>query len=273
QLTPTFTLSWPFSQSNPQGSLSTFGSPPTATFSAVQLDVGALLGDFAAPQLSKLHDLLKPLQPVFDALHTKLPVIGDGDTPYDLLNSIDPTLGSLVTLADDVNKLAQDVPGVVNALGGIKVNFNDFNLSGNGDLRSLATVDYANAAANLTTMVPTGVGQLFDFQNIEDQILANFPDPNSPTAQAVKGVLDFFNPNPQPPGIQLTLTFPVFSDPLTGVSDFLLGKADDLIRFDAEVHDQRDFSVSAITLPVLPAGIFADFSGHFNLDGSLVIAY
>src|SRR5262249_473165 len=188
QLTPTFTLSWPFSQSNPQGSLSTFGSPPTATFSAVQLDVGALLGDFAAPQLSMLHDLLKPLQPVFDALHTPLPVIGDGGTPYDLLNSIDPTLGSLVTLPDALNHLA---PGVVNALGGVKVNFNDFNLSGNGDLRSLATVDYANAGSHLTTMVATGVGQLFDFQNIEDQILANFPDPNSPTAQAVKGVLDF----------------------------------------------------------------------------------
>jgi hypothetical protein len=271
QLTTTFTLNWPFSQSNPQGSLSTFGSPPTATFSTVHLDVGALLGDFAAPQLSKLHDLLKPLQPVFDALHTKLPVIGSGDTAYDLVNSIDPTLGALVTLADDVNTLAQDVPGVVNALNGVKIDFGQFNLSGNGDLRSLLTVDYANAASNLTTMVATGVGQLLDFQNIEDQIVANVADPN--TQQAVKGVLDFFNPNSQPPGIQLTLTFPLFSDPLTGVSDFLLGKADDLVRFDAEVHDQRDFSVSAVTLPVLPAGIFADFSGHFNLDGSLVIAY
>jgi hypothetical protein len=273
QVTTTFTLSWPFSQSNPQGSLSTFGSTPTAQFSAIAVDVGTLLGDFAGPQLTKLRDLLKPLQPIFDALHTPLPVIGDGDTPFDLVNSIDPTLGSLVTLADDVNQLAQDVPGVVNALNGVKVNLGTFDLSGNGDLRSLATVDYVNAASNLTTLVATGVGQVFDFQNVENQILGNFADPNSPTALAVKGVLDFFNPNSQPPGIQLTLTFPVFSDPLTGVSDFLLGKADDLIRFDAEVHDQRDFSVTAITLPVLPVGIFADFGGHFNLDGSLVIAY
>src|SRR5262249_34431439 len=119
QLTTTFTLSWPFSQSNPQCSLSTFRSPPTATFSPLHPDQGPLLGAFPAPQLKKLHGCLKPLQTVFGALHAKLPVIGDGDTPYDLLNSIDPTLGSLVTLADDVNKLAQDVPGVVNALGGV----------------------------------------------------------------------------------------------------------------------------------------------------------
>jgi Ca2+-binding RTX toxin-like protein len=268
QLTTAFDMNWAFDHSDTKGPLTTFGgsaSPPTAQFSSIKVDVGDLLGQFAAPQLKKLHDLLQPLQPTFNALTQPLPVIGSAASA---LNQIDPTLGSLLTLATDVNQLTQDVPGVVNALNGVMADFGTFDLSGNGDLRNTMLnppVDDANATSHLTTLAASAVGKFVDFSTLEGEIVGKVP--------AAAGVLGFFDPNSQPQGIQLSLTFPVLSDPLTGVSDFLLGKADDLIRFDAEVHDQRHFSGLGVAGLGLPVGIVADFNGDLNLDGSLVLAY
>jgi Ca2+-binding RTX toxin-like protein len=273
QLSTTLNMTWPFAQSNPNGKPTEFGSPPAVSFDNIRVDVQANLSSFVEQDLNQFATLIAPLQPIINAFNAPLPILS-GVTPLTLLNDVDPTLGSLVELATDVNTLTNDIPGASGALNHFQLDLGSFKLTGNGDLRALPQIDYKNAAQNLSKLVGTGLKSL-TIQNVEDQIVQNLQssgtDPK--TIQSVKSIFDFFNPATQPAGLQFTLTFPLFDNAGAFVANLISGQAMDLVRFDAKVQDHRDISVGPLFLPFLPLGIGAGFSGSLDIDGSLGIGY
>jgi hypothetical protein len=273
-VTSDLNVAWDFSGANPLAAMPTqFGNKPTAAFNNFDLVVGPTFSSFAADLLNKAKTLLGPYMPIINALHTQLPVISDAGTAYDLLDNIDPNLAAFVTLAEDVNDLTTKIPQVVQALNAVSVQFGTFDLGGiNPDLRDPnAAPNYLGAGTSITNLVANGLGSL-SFKNIRDMVLGQITDPQAKSD--VAGVLDFFDPNNPNKPINFTLSFPFFDNTASSLTNLALGTGiNDLVTFSAAINDVRNFSVDAVTLPVLPVGAAAGFSGSYNIDGFVKIGY
>lgn len=65
-----FNLDWEFQLGQPVVA-------PTVGFSNVNLDLGSFVSDFLKPIVTKVNDIIKPFDPVLDALQTRIPVLSD----------------------------------------------------------------------------------------------------------------------------------------------------------------------------------------------------
>ncbi len=65
-----FSLDWTFQLGQPV-------TAPTAAFTNVNLDLGSFVSDFLKPIVKQVNDVIKPFDPVLDALQTRIPVLSD----------------------------------------------------------------------------------------------------------------------------------------------------------------------------------------------------
>lgn len=65
-----FNLEWNFELGQPV-------QTPDVSFSNVQLDLGSFISDFLKPIVNKVDEIIKPFDPVLDALQTRIPVLSD----------------------------------------------------------------------------------------------------------------------------------------------------------------------------------------------------
>ncbi|MBK7677462.1 MAG: hypothetical protein IPJ27_23445 [Candidatus Accumulibacter sp.] len=68
-----FNLVWNFAPEDPDLK----GAVPTIAFNDVRLNLGSFFSSFAGPVLGRLQEVLRPIQPVIDALNSRVPVLSD----------------------------------------------------------------------------------------------------------------------------------------------------------------------------------------------------
>jgi hypothetical protein len=269
-------------------------SAPQVAFNDVRFSLGALFSDVITPQfLTYVQDFTKPLQPLFDLLKARLPVLSDvvgHDLSLESLLEAGASQGlfgqysSLVDLATNlvdittfVNQISADGDQVMIDVGNFDVG------GGNVDLRDMGT---ATLPAVLKMLDPDQITTLTDPQkwqsvldnvgsvttDIKDQLDAiQNNHPNSPEAFAAHAAEQLL------PGsgntATVNLNFPFFDDPANGVFQILLGQDPDLMSFTAQfkLAAQEDAN-QLFGLSELP-GITFDFTNQVNLDAYFKAAY
>jgi hypothetical protein len=278
----TFALHWDF----------TDNAPPTAAFNDVSLSLGALFNDVISPQLlTYVQDFTKPLQPLFDVLKARLPVVSD-------LAGQTVTLESLLKEGANLNLFGPysalvglatnlvDITNFVNQLKGsgdqLMIDVGNFNLSGgNADLRNLGTATLPDALKGANWDQITSLTD----PNAWQSVLGAAPDLNS-VADGIKSQLDKIAGNN--PGLQgvvsaaekllpsnvasFKLSFPFFDDPANGVFRLLLGQDPDLVSFSATFKLAAQVGAQSFGVPDLP-GLSCDFSGEIDVDAYFKAAY
>jgi hypothetical protein len=141
---------------------------PRVSLSNVQLDVGALLGNFLQPIIADIQAVTEPLQPIINLLETPVPILSELE-------------GSPVTFADLLDSLSGvDVSPFVNAIDTInRINIDQ--LSGTISLGSFDLTDPSNVTSTSGADV---FGQLSnDTSNIDalSSIGFDFPILDHPT--------------------------------------------------------------------------------------------
>jgi hypothetical protein len=279
-----FVLNWDFNDN----------SSPTAAFDDVSVSVGALFSDIVHQThlLDYVQDFTKPLQPLFDVLKARLPVLSDVAGKNVSLESIadfaaqNGAFGqysalvqlatNLVDVADFVNKIDDS-----NTNGNqVMIDFGNFSLGGaNEDLRAggglpaapadIAAALTADPNAVITSWAPNPNDfQVADLQAQLDKV-ANDPNASSLARDAAKAAEQLLPKNVA----SVNLSFPFFDDPANGLFKLLLGQDADLVSFSARFNvAAQENSNQLFGLSQLP-GLTFNFVNQVNIDAYFKAAY
>jgi len=223
------------------------GGVPNVAFNDVRLNLGSFFSSFAGPVLGQVQEVLGPLQPVIDALNTRVPVLSDllGED-LNFFEAAQRFGTSSQSQFADYLQAAADLVTLVNSIPAIEGNqyimLGSFNLSGT-DVRAVDSVQ--EVAPNATETKDT-VGQL--------------------TGEAAT-----FYSRTQDVGNR-AMSFPLLDNPLQAFR-LLLGQDVDIFLYDMpalELSFERSwsFSVAPLVDIVLGGGIGARLDLAFGYDTS-----
>src|SRR5262249_46563377 len=81
-----FHLDWNFAKVDTKSGMADFGGVPDIGFDNVTLGLGTFLTKFIHPIMDKVNDILNPIRPIRDLLHTRLP--GFSDLPDGIIDAL-----------------------------------------------------------------------------------------------------------------------------------------------------------------------------------------
>ena len=243
--------------SNPNGaSLGAAANKPAVAISS-QVSVQKLVAGLLLPIADKLDTVLKPIEPVVDALSTPLPVLsqlskaagGDdvslldvaklgieyekqfgGDISEDTLNAIED-----IVSAFDVAKQVIDLVHALQDLGtntDFYLDYGSFDLSGSGDLRDPAIAAFNPADPATASLTPTILTSTSDFKQQVIDALKALPGDSGKT------IADFIQTDhggKPAQDVSYDFQMPLFESPAS-IDTMLLGGRADLITFAFDVH-------------------------------------
>ncbi|MCY2928621.1 MAG: calcium-binding protein [Planctomycetota bacterium] len=265
-----FDLTWHFGVGtvvDPGGSLAGFGDEPQIGFNNIQLDLGSFFSDFAAPIVGKIKSVLDPLQPVFDVLNVRMPVLSDigflrglfdenSDGKVTLLETVDTLNPSpetkLLEAVNSVNDFISRIPSSSSVI----LDLGSFNLQDNGyDARGGAPL----SGVSLTSFSANDVMGALNTLGVTDSDIQGFLDGlQLPGMDGTGGAVEGGG-----------LHFPILEHP-TSVFKVLLGQDVPIFTFDmpgleASFHLDEFF-------PVLgPLGV--QLLGDFDIKGHVAFGY
>jgi Ca2+-binding RTX toxin-like protein len=104
-------IDWSFAGSDPE-STDPYGDVPSVVFNNVQFDLGAFMGGFAAPIVTRIQAVTKPMQPLLDVLLAPIPVVSDlAGTPITFASMLGPTANAFFSAMNVVNTLEVPATG------------------------------------------------------------------------------------------------------------------------------------------------------------------
>jgi len=214
---------------------------PTIQFTDVEMNLGEFFGDFAAPVLGQIQDVLGPIQPVIDALTGRLPVISDLAGMKISFLDLAKLYGGTAKTAGFIEGLAQVIT-VINSLPDIDdsewLNFGGFRYNVQTD-----TIEEVFGAAGDIYQKLQEIGSEFD----PNALLPNeLQEEDDNTAK---------------------LSFPILADPLL-LFGVLTGKTADLFTLELptfvfETTFSRFFPIPAF--PILGAEIAGTIGAEIDL--------
>lgn len=218
---------------------------PTIQFTDVEMNLGEFFGDFAAPILGQIQDVLGPVQPVIDALTGRLPVMSDLLGQKVSFLDLAKLYGGTAEVAGFLEGVAQVVT-VINALPDIDAG-EWLNLGGfRFNVQTDTIEEVFGAAADI-------------FQKLQE-IGSNF-DPNALLPNELQEEDDN----------SAKLSFPILSDPslLFGV---LTGKQADLFTFELPTFTFETTFSRFFPIPAFPI-VGAEIAGTIGADIDLAFGY
>ncbi len=250
-------VNWAFDPTNPS-------LLPTAAFNNVRMNLGGFFNDFVSPIFAEVQKVLGPVQPVFDVLRTRMPVLSD--------------IGPLRNIYD------VDGNGTVTLLEFIGVS------SGNTD--AVKFIQAIDQVATFASSIPTGVGDLYiplgnlrlnnspttDLRSLTDLSGLNlsntslFDDlsvllPGVDTA--TRNLVQTFRSNASNANFAGGLAFPLLQNPTTAFG-LLLGRDVSVFTLDLPALSTT-FNVSQF-FPILgPLGV--RLSGNFDIQADFNFGY
>ena len=269
--------------SNPNGAtLGTAALKPTVSMKT-QVGIHSIGTSLLAPLADKLDILLDPIDPVLDILTTPLPVIsalsvkaGLGEvTLIDVVEAYvskesvsNPKLAGLNNVLDAIESLG-DVASTIESIENIAnlpdayLDFGEFNLSANGDLRTLPAITYNYYKQNLDNLNATPVNGAANFQqSIINQLNdANAGSLASFVQNGISGSASQY--------VSYAFALPIFQSP-QAIYKLLLGRNSELATF----HFNATPPQLKVPLGDLQAGpIKISFAANFGLDINLDLGY
>jgi hypothetical protein len=266
----------------------TNNAPPTVAFNDVTLSLGALFSHVISPQLlTYVQDFTKPLQPLFDVLKARLPVLSDLAGQKETLESLLKAGASLnlfgpysalVGLATNLVDITSFVNQISTSGNQLMIDVGNFTLGGaNEDLRSepaapadIAAALQADPNAVLTSWTPNA-SDAPDLATVADGIKSQLDKiaSNNPGLQGVVSAAEKLLPSNV---ASFNLSFPFFDDPANGIFKILLGQDTDLMSFTARFKMAAPFGLQSLGIP----GLFplsCDFSSEIDVDAYFKAAY
>ncbi len=237
---------------------------PTAAFNNVRMNLGGFFNEFVSPIFAEVQKVLGPVQPVFDVLRTRMPVLSDigllrnvydvdGNGTVTLLEFIGVGSGNtqavqFIQAIDQVATFANSIPTGVGdvyiPLGNLRLNN-----SPTTDLRSLANLSGLNLANT----------------SLFDDLTALLPGVDTATRNLVNG----FRSNASNANFAGGLAFPLLQDPTTAFG-LLLGRDVSVFTLDLPSLG-ASFNVSQF-FPILgPLGV--RLSGAFDIQADFNFGY
>lgn len=197
-----FNVDWAFNAANPEGDSAIFGNRPRIAFDNIRLDMNSFFQKFAAPIVTRVQNVLKPVEPLVRVLDTEIPLLAK-----------------------------------LNSLSGLNIGPRFVDLFGNQSMSNFVTavrnvldldvpnVDFALPLGSFTLVDPRGgTARAIDQQMMEPTPLA------SAKAMGGAGVTSFFNRIQE--GIAgKGLEFPLLQDPAEAFK-LLIGQDATLFTWD-----------------------------------------
>ncbi len=244
----------------------------------MQIELGSLLGSIVQPIAADVKAILKPLQPVFDALQARIPGVSDisealGGGEINLL-SLSQALSALpvppTDLVNVINEAAtlRDYANKINTLAGSAngaIDLGSFTITAPGHSSLL---DEAKAAlgdlglGNWTNLVSADHG--IDFEGLKTQILHLIP---GSVGDDINSLWDQLNPPADKSG--LTFTYPIVTNPGDVVLGMLLGQDKDLVTAKLRLNEHFDEAFPIVVIPLLVVEVTA----RGGVDGFAQIGY
>lgn len=237
---------------------------PTAAFNNARLNLGEFFSEFVNPVFSEIQKVLKPIQPVFDVLNTRMPVLSDigplrniydldGNGTVTLLEFVGKSSGneSAAKFLSAVTQIAQFINSIPTGVGDVYIPLGNLRLndSPTADLRTAGLLNSLNL--NNASLVDDLTNLLPGVDNATRNILNNFKSSAS-NANFSGG-----------------LAFPLLQNPTTALG-LLLGRNVSLFTLDLPALG-TNFNVSQF-FPILgPLGV--RLSGSFDFQADFNFGY
>ena len=282
-------MDWQLGGANANPTVTNFAnfgaSAPTFRFQNVQVGLGEYLSDVLAPVTAAIQTYLTYYKPYLELINFKIPGLEDafqaaglGDATIMNIAKIladtkvidDPlfeTVEHYSELLTDLKAGFGDLinPNVSTLPSGTMVSLGNFDLSGNGDLRTAAPASPLAGFGNLTTLVAHATSAVQTLQND----LGGHVDLNG--VQAFLRTLQ----------TDISISFPFSDDPVHGAFAMLLGQDVPLVKFSVNLPSVFNVDLAKLMNQVggpvlgrnndLPAT--AALGGDLNIDVHLVGGY
>jgi hypothetical protein len=275
-----FVLTWGFDTANQNDPINL----PQVAFNDVQVQFGSLMDGILGPLLGEIQKVTEPLEPIVKLLKAPIPGLSDlshaaggGDISLETLAKdaalLDP---GLAQYADFVSQLVDIIDTVNSAKFGsteVWITLGNFNLSGNGDLRSLPIApDPTNLNLNdltqtsLTSLVATYVPNIPGLQSVANQ-LGNVVMQGLQGAQQVGVVLPVLDQLMQPNGI--SFQFPMFQQDYQNTAfALLMGEDVPFVTFNAHYNLPLNVGQSFSAF-----GLVVSLKANLDIDANLTLGY
>lgn len=237
-------LDWEFDGASPEASV--FGDRPTVAFDDIALDLGSFFTGLVGPVITQVQGVLKPLEPMVDALTTEIELLEtlklkdalglDGIAFVDLVGG--PALKNFVSATETILEL--DVPDA----GNIMIPLGEF------------------TTADPRMEEPNGLEFEATFE-VEDTL-------NTARQQGGEKVSKFFKSSIDDIDGQ-GVRFPLLEEPLQAFK-LLIGQEANLFTYTSPRMEAGWNASGRVPIPGLP-GIFVELGGSISFGGQLTFGY
>ncbi len=251
---------------------------PRLAFNNVKLNLGSVLGSIVSPIAERAQEIFEPMQPIFDLMRERLPVISDisekfGGPTIDLvfmskaLSLLPNPPVEFLNIIEAVERL-QRMSNLANGLAGrsgnawIDLGSHEIASPNSGSLLDMLPAKLgADVAKWSEFIVNPGDLSLDGFKRKISEALSSI-DPG--LAQQVNGLWESLSGSAMGNGLEVK--FPVAEDPVGTVLKFLLGQDSELVKVTGNFKLEIDKVIKLLPIPVVDiylraTGSFTAFAG------------